>query len=252
MHKLKEQIVCFFKTTLKDFLSLNQIDPSWLTVWTIIYLSFLTIDLFVVDFWFSSALKYLGILLCLIYAHQKAPKDWQLFCALLFTFFADTILVWTKYEFLGVMVFCIAQFFHTYRLTGDSHKSHFALYVMSLITIYFFARLFGVESLYAITAIYAFELLLNAFIARENYFTRHEDPHARCAFYGYILFLGCDLCVGLRHLILDGLLPQQFLPLIAFMVWVFYYPSQVLLSNSSTIQQKVKRTAQIKPNKIAK
>ncbi len=100
--------------------------------------------------------------------------------------------------------------------------------------------------LYVLATMYGLLLFTNLALSIRRYREHNRDFRARCAMQGFIMFVGCDVCVGLRHLMLDGILPAQFLPLVAFMVWVFYYPSQVLLANSSTepIRQK--------PIKVAK
>ena len=58
---------------------------------------------------------------------------------------------------------------------------------------------------------------------------------------GFIAFLCCDICVALRFLALDGALPATIIPTVAFLVWVFYYPSQVLIANSSTQEPSERR-----------
>ena len=121
---------------------------------------------------------------------------------------------------------------HTIRLTKASWKT-IAFYAGGLISAYIVARLRGIDALYAIAGFYAITLVMNVTIAIRNYRKDKKDFRTRCAFYGFLCFLGCDLCVGIRHLILDGLIDVALLPLVGFLVWVFYYPSQVILANSS-------------------
>lgn len=224
-----------FRLWWLDFKRLSFIDWHWLSVWVAIYLSFIILDIFVPEYAAgSSMLKYIGIFLCLIYARQKYYKDKLLSAAILFTFAADTILVWTGHEVIGVLIFCFAQLFHTIRLTNTKPKI-IVLYGLAVLLIFAFAVYQGyLLPIYAITMIYAFLLCSNLYISRRNYRKHNYDFKARCAFYAFVCFICCDTCVALRHLMLDGIMSTQLLPLVAFLVWVFYYPSQVLMANSST------------------
>ena len=231
LHELKEFWYLLRQSAI-DFQRVSKIDTSWFVVWMVIYSGFILLDIFMPGFWGSTLLKYTGIFLCVVYAHRKFPTDVLLSVALLLTFCSDTILVWTPFEWLGVFVFCFAQFRHTIRLTKASWKT-IALYAGGLISAYIVARLRGIDALYAIAGFYAITLVMNVAIAIRNYRKDKKDFRTRCAFYGFLCFLGCDLCVGIRHLILDGLIDVALLPLVGFLVWVFYYPSQVILANSS-------------------
>ena len=88
--------------------------------------------------------------------------------------------------------------------------------------------------MYALGAIYGYGLLSNLYLAGRWYFARRSIP-STCAFYGFILFVCCDLCVAISYLSGTGALPA-FLQIFAnYFAWVFYYPSQVLISNSSEL-----------------
>ncbi len=227
----------FIKQTWRDFQRISRIDLNWFITWIVIYTSFIFLDIFFPGFWGSNLLKYMGIFLCIVYAHNKFPKDVALTMALFFTLLSDTILVWTPYEWLGVFVFCFAQFMHAVRLTKAEGKVA-AYYALAIVFLYTLARIRGVSALYTIAIFYGVELICNVLIAIRNYRKNKTSFPVRCAYYGFLAFLGCDFCVALRHLMLDGLVPAKFLPLVAFLVWVFYYPSQVLIANSSNLQPK--------------
>ena len=234
------------KSWWADFKRIPYVDTTWFAVWISIYIGFLLLDVITApDFWGSSLLKYAGIFLCSIYAMQKYDRDHKLVLALFFTFLADTILVWTSYEIAGVFVFCFAQLMHFLRLAKLERKYllFFAAIVSGLV-IYGGYRQDNL--LYVLATMYGLLLFTNLALSIRRYREHNKDFRARCAMHGFIMFVCCDVCVGLRHLMLDGIIPGQFLPLIAFLVWVFYYPSQVMLANSSTepIRQK--------PIKVAK
>ena len=225
-----------FKALKTDFLNLPKADRNWLTIWSLIYITFLTIDAVYVNFWGSSVLKYIGIFLCIIYAYQKSSNDAPLILALLFTFLADTILVWTKWEVFGVFCFCFAQFMHLIR-HGLIQPKNIGIFTLLVTVFFIYATTQSIPAIYAITAVYAVMLITNVVLSINRYSKNKKDIHARYGMYGFLAFIACDICVGTRHLILDGALPATALPLVAYLVWVFYYPSQVLIANSSSKTQ---------------
>ena len=193
-------------------------DKRWLIVWIFIYVGFLTLDIFFPGYWGSALLKYTGVFLCVVYAYKKYRNDTKLILALFLTLLADTVLVWTDMTVLGVFIFCFAQFMHFLRLTR-LNKKHL-----------------GVSN-------------LGLSIAR---FRKNKaDFRYRCAMYGFLAFVGCDICVGIRHLMLDGAVPADILPVVAVLVWAFYYPSQVLLANSSLYKESVKRRTVAKTSDVS-
>ena len=216
----------------KDVKHIPAIDTRWLAVWLLIYADFIVLDVYFPGFWGSSVLKYTGIFLCTIYAYQKYRKDTTLFLALFLTFLSDTILVWTDWELIGVFCFCFAQFVHMIRQT-KAKPQIIGLYAITVILFFNFAILQGIKPLYAISTIYALELVCNVVLSIGRYRKNRSDYTARCNMYGFIAFIACDTCVAARYLTLDGLLPVAILPLVSFLVWVFYYPSQVLIANGS-------------------
>jgi len=214
-------------------------DKRWLIVWIFIYVGFLTLDIFFPGYWGSALLKYTGVFLCVVYAYKKYRNDTKLILALFLTLLADTVLVWTDMTVLGVFIFCFAQFMHFLRLTrlSKKHLGAFTL-VISLLTI--ISAFHGDRIIYSLAALYGGLLISNLAMSASRFHEDSQNICARCAFYGFIAFLGCDLCVGLRYVMLDGAMPADILPIIAVLVWAFYYPSQVLLANSSLHKESVK------------
>ena len=221
------------KTWWADLKRFPYVDIRWFLVWTFIYIGFLITDVIMPSFWGSSLLKYAGIFLCVVYASQKNRHDYKLILALFFTFLADTILVWTNNEIAGVFVFCFAQTMHFLRLTKLQRK-YLVMFTAIISCGVIYAGVRQDNILYAISALYALLLISNLVVSFRRFMEKKSDFHTRCAFYGFVAFLCCDLCVGFRHLMIDGALSATLLPLIAYLVWMFYYPSQVLLANSST------------------
>ncbi len=234
-------------TWWKDYKRLSYIDPIWLFIWIVIYVTFLLSDIFFPNFWGSAVIKYAGIFLCIVYAHQKYRDDYTLQLALLFTFLADTILVWTPFTLAGVYVFSFAQFMHLSRLTKLPNIS-LCIYACGISFFFALSIIFGLEPIYAIATVYGLELICNLVISAKNWRQNSKQFSTRCAFYGFLAFICCDICVALRFVALDGVLPAFLIPTVSFLVWVFYYPSQVLIANSSTMKPsgKVAKNKQIR------
>lgn len=227
-------------TWWKDYQRISYVDPHWLIIWVAIYVTFLCMDIFLPGFAGSPLLKYIGIFLCIVYANQKYHTDYNLQLALLFTFLADTILVWTPYMIAGVYVFCFAQFMHLTRLTKLPYIS-LCIYAGSLSLFFALAIANGLDPIYAVATVYGIQLICNVVMSVKLWRANSKHFRTRCAFYGFIAFLCCDICVALRFLALDGALPAAIIPTVAFLVWVFYYPSQVLIANSSTQEPNERR-----------
>ena len=206
---------------------------------SILYVVFIVLDILQIFPQLSAALKYTGIASCLVYVVNKKRHDHDLVLALFFTVIADTILVWTHYVTVGVIIFCLAQFFHAKRI----HNLHFrwfflfSLFIVASLAMCHFAHLVPI---YTIATIYAFMLLFNL-VSAITYSRKNSDSASFYLKYGFIAFICCDFCVALRYVILDGFLPEFLLPATAFLVWVFYLPSQALLSHSSLKAQKLSK-----------
>lgn len=220
------------KTWWEDFKHIPNIDTRWLLTWIVIFVSFIMLDLFFPHFYGTNLIKYIGIFLCIIYAYNKYYSDFMLIWALALTFLADTLLVWTDWILFGVYVFVFAQFIHLMRQL-QANARVIAAYAIGILALLAFAIWRDIEPIYSIAAVYALMLLSNVFVAVGRYREHPKDFRARCGMYGFIAFACCDTCVALRFLMLNDSIDGHALPLVAFLVWVFYYPSQVLIANSS-------------------
>lgn len=219
---------------------LHQVDRIWRLIWIITFAGFVTLDVFFPNFFGVTFLKLLGIGLCLVYVVQKYYDDHLLQLAFAATFIADLLLAVNNTSIFGVFTFSIAQFLHFSRLKKLRLKT--IIIIASLITIFFI--IFSAFSLYSIVlmgAIYAFFLISNIILAREWFKLARGNKKnpAFCAYSGFILFACCDLCVAGSFFSGIHAAPFIFKRLFDFFAWVFYYPSQVLISNSSKQQKKV-------------
>lgn len=184
---------------------------------SIIYIVFIALDIINV---YSSFIKYLGIILCLIYVLSNNKKDYYL--SSFFTLIADLfLLMLDSYYYIGILFFIVVQ----YRYASIINKLN-SKYTKSFSIIRLSICLIGVIVLFitmnlsltnVLVIIYFSNLLLNAFqsISTKNILL----------ILGLFLFLGCDICVGI-HNISNGKTIADIL------MWIFYLPSQVLISLS--------------------
>lgn len=240
-------------------------------VQAVLYLAFLKLDIIGGNISVSSKIKFTIIILCFCYALLivkssskgifSGPKS-ELFPpsiffkgALLFTVAADYCLLITNYYFMGVLSFIIVQQFYGICLdiTGSLQKEKRKIPFIPFL-IRFFVQViltFGVtivlerigvsiDALLIITVLYFISIVTNTFRAVWEAF--HYDKDRKDRKYnilfavGMVLFILCDLNVGLFHLadyIVMSKEKYEFLDqLSSILMWMFYAPSQVLITLS--------------------
>lgn len=197
-----------------------------------LYAGFLTLDLLCPGSGWDLPLKYGGILLCFLFSllHVRTA-DGRLVCAALaFTLLADLFLLVLNTCYLaGVGSFCVVQLLYLLRLRRWGARPLWLLRVgLAAAGCLLAAALGTLEPLTALTLIYFSQLVCNAAAALTLGRTGRRFA------LGLLLFVGCDLCVGLHNL--TAFLPVEGVgPLFSFArvgMWLFYLPSQVLITLS--------------------
>lgn len=157
----------------------------------------------------GTALKYAGILLCVIYALRG---DRRVAFALLLTALADLfLLILGKCLELGVALFVAVQALYARHIARDTRKTLClrALLVLGSWTVLWHLDL--LTPLNLLVGLYFPQLLCNMALAWRK---------DRTLALGLTLFVGCDVCVGLWNLF--GVAGTG--------MWAFYLPSQVLIA----------------------
>ena len=188
-----------------------------------IYLSFLSMDL-----WrrgpSTTPLKYLGILLCLAYSLYWSVRggDRLISGALALTLGADTFLLVlnTRYV-LGVLLFCCVQLL--YFLNGG--QSWWGLRLVLFLAPLAILGLAGLMSPLNVLAM----LYFSNFLCSALQSLGLNGPRCRLFSAGLLLFLCCDVCVGLFQY--AWLLPAA-AGFARVGMWMFYLPAQVLITLS--------------------
>ena len=154
--------------------------------------------------------------------------------AMVLTLAADTLLVLLdRYYIPGVFLFCCVQAIYAvyihriydYRIYDQGMRlCLFAIFVCVL-------SAFGqVKPLQLLAAFSFSQLLANCLAAYYGAVRCHgpERVSAQLLAAGLLMFLGCDLCVGIRNLPL----PEGLHTLAFSLNWIFYVPSQYLIVRS--------------------
>ena len=181
---------------------------------SIIYICFIIMDLFNID---STYIKYLGIVLCLIYSlfNKKKVQCFAMFFTLIADFF---LLVVNKYYEIGLISFIIVQLVYLYFL-GNYNKAYFNMFLL----IRGFICVFCVLTLNIIDQLTLLNILVIIYFSNLvlNMVQSHLLPNKILAI-GLSLFVCCDICVGLHNI-------NVAYEVSTFLMWVFYLPSQVLI-----------------------
>lgn len=208
----------------------------FLAAQAVLYAAFLGLDLFLPGTGWDVPLKYLSILLCFLWSLGSAGNlDGKLTStALAFTLLADLfLLVLDRWYGAGVASFCVVQLLYLARIhrAGTRPLALRLLLRAGLAALLLIAgaALGALNGLTALTLIYFSQLAAN-FIAGLSLGRR-----GMVFTLGLLLFIGCDLCVGLNNL--SSVLPQAavlaLLPFARVGMWLFYLPSQVLITLSA-------------------
>lgn len=217
--------------------SKSKIPSFWLSIWVIVYTMILFFGLFHPNNFFTTSIKLSSILLCLIYTIVYAYHDKLLILAMSTTLIADIILATDNIAIIGLLFFLTTQFIHLVRLTKPQNKklqikiTLFITFSIVLITLSLITNI--VQPIFVIAALYLLALCTNIYISWRWKRQERHNFHAFSAFWGFVLFLACDLCVGVSYLSLIHFFTDFFYQPANFLAWVFYCPAQIFLSNST-------------------
>jgi hypothetical protein len=235
-------VVIFTKNRIIIF----KLIKALLYIVAILYISFLIIDFFNIDFYISSEkIKYLCILICFFISiltskDVNEAKDIHLLqMGLLLTLLADLCLLILNYFTLGVAIFCLVQITYSVRYTYRKKcitPKYFIIFFSIIMTLYSIIYLFimKIDILFPIAFFYAICLITSVTNAIKAYKDNsYPAPNKYMIALAMILFLLCDINVGLYNITSFTANTSIYLKEIAhisgFLMWFYYLPSQVLL-----------------------
>lgn len=214
----------------------------WPAIWIALSLINIILGLLAPNNDFLTLFRVGGIALCLLYVAKTFPQDYLLLAAMFATCISDIILAFNNTSELGLITFLATQIIHLFRLTGNRSRRPivaFACFSGALILLDLCFSL--IPLLFLIVGLYAITLTMNVLA---SFRWHRQDPHnllATFAAAGFTLFACCDLCTAVSYLSLVSVLPAFFYVPANFLAWFFYYPSQVLISNSSKLPPEPKK-----------
>ena len=185
-------------------------------------------------------IKYAGILLCLavsavmIYFNRDADSVIAV-AAMLFTAVSDLfILVLDDYFEIGLATFITAHCIYLYRLyLGRVKKIWLTVAVRAAIAGVMIGICCGVFTANLLVVEACIYLVLLVGNCVEALIMCNRGLKNILFSIGLMLFLGCDICVGLKHGSMVGVhLSSRVYDFIVYMIWVFYLPSQVLITSA--------------------
>lgn len=213
----------------------------------IIYISFLTMDFF--NLGNSTYLKFSSIIINLVLAtiFSIKLKKVNLFflLGLVFTLLADTfLLVLDSYYSIGLVCFNIVQFFYFLGLKNAIKKS-FIPQLIIRISLFTFSLIIGLSLSQAeifLSISYICSMILTIFTL---IFDVDLDKEKMVLLWGLILFLLCDINVGLFNLGYYFNLSYEITLILESistnLMWFFYLPSQVEITLYLVISTKKER-----------
>lgn len=204
----------------------------------IIYISFISVEIFKIETKISmNSIKYISIVFCFLITliskeniiNKRDIKLLQI--GMFFTLIADLFLVILDYHIAGVITFAIVQMIYITRYTEG--KSSYIIKgliggFISISIIYFVINRYVIKFEYLILigffyAICIFISILKSIEARKK--NTYPKPNKNMIIWGMILFALCDLNVALARI-------ESIHNISSSLIWIFYLPSQVLLSLS--------------------
>ncbi len=198
---------------------------TFIAVQAVLYSSFLWLDISGAGG--SRWIKYASIVLCLGFSAFLSARGGErlVTAAMGFTLAADTFLLLldTAYA-MGVALFCAVQalyFVHIYRLNG--HRA--ALPVRLALFLAAVAALWMPDMLSPLNLLAA--LYFTAFVCNAAQSLSIKNTLFSV---GLILFLCCDICVGVHNV--PELFPAGLRSFADIGMWLFYLPAQVLITLS--------------------
>lgn len=209
-----------------------------LVIILIIYICFISVELFHIKTAIDmNIIKYIGIALCFLITlisngNEINKRDINLLqIGMVFTLIADFFLVILDYHIAGVVMFSIVQMIYITRYTeGNSNhiiKRLVGVFIfISIIYLLVNRYIMKFEYLIAMGLFYSICILISILKSiKAGKTMMYPNLNKNMIIWGMVLFALCDLNVALARI-------EQIHNISSNLIWVFYLPSQVLLSLS--------------------
>ncbi len=214
-------------------ISAPRIPKYWPIIWITILLFIIIVGFINPTSPILTTVKLGSLALCLIYSIVMFPRSHLLHLAITVTIIADCLLAHNNVSLTGLFIFFLAQSLHFYRLQDPAQRNRAIIIPIVGVFLIVFNFIFKIApELFVICGFYALMLVLNVLTSWRWYQSAPHQFYPLCAFIGFTIFACCDLCTVISYASLTSILPATFYAPANFFAWFFYYPSQVLISNS--------------------
>lgn len=227
----------------------------FLFVQLILYGMFLILDILGNSITLSNRIKFLVIVLCFLYVSfgkKEGGKQQKFLCyAMTFTVISDIFLLFTDYYLYGLITFIVAQQLYGIRISELNNRESantekyplktFALRFASQLVVSFILCLLLwrvgiiVNSLLIASIFYAISIVTNLVRSIRLSICYGQSKDIKLFTIGMILFLLCDINVGLFNLssfMSLGSAYEYIYNISSILMWTFYAPSQLLIALS--------------------
>ncbi len=201
---------------------------TFVVIEAVLYVVFMAMDLLGAS-GSTMVLKYSGILLCVLFSSLCSFYGGEKLIpwALLFTAAADFfLLVIDRYYVAGILFFLVVQSIYLYDLFKETGRIWIPFRIVCLVLAVALLAMTGMLTVLNLLVGIYFPMILVNMIMSWIYRKKMSFLFAL----GLTLFVLCDICVGLYNLY--GILPESVYAFTRIGMWMFYLPSQVLISLS--------------------
>lgn len=233
---------------------------TFLVLQLVLYGTFITLDILGKSVALSNRIKFIVVALCFLYVildkRGYSKQRIYLSFALAFTVVSDLIILFSDLYFYGVLTFIVAQQIYGMRITTLYNRENstssptspptsplkdivlriiYQLVIGALVSVFIWSLDIYIDALLVASIFYFICICSN--VVRSLRLTRFfkEKKDIRYFAIGFLLFLLCDINVGLFNLSEFMLLGERYksiYTLSSILMWTFYAPSQVLIALS--------------------
>lgn len=221
----------------------------------IMYSIFLSLDILGINISLSNRIKFAVVALCFLYVlliknKNSGKEHFYLLSALAFTVISDILILLTDYYFYGVLTFILAQQLYGMRITAlyNREKAYpislsgdiplriiYQVFFSFLVSVLLWLLGVNIDALLVVSVLYFICICTNVVRSLKLFIQYRSKRDIRYFAYGMVLFLLCDINVGLFNL--SSFLPiggeyETIYNVSSILMWTFYAPSQVLIALS--------------------
>lgn len=185
----------------------------------------------------SNILKFLSIILCLFITLLNGSRNLNekdkllLQHGMIFTVLADLCLLVYNNFLLGLLFFCFVQIIYYIRYKGNLELKESVLLIIFFLIGYKLYSIRMKSDFLVVIGLFYTVLFLSSFIKSIEVYKadQYPTPNKYLITIGMLLFVLCDINVGLFYLAKDSSLLST---LSERLIWIFYLPSQISLALS--------------------